>query len=353
VVRVPRITPLFVLAAAMSVLAPVAARASEPVARPFGGFAGSGRWIVHPTWGPYARMSGMTGTPDGLLWLSARGGLIRMTPFGEYTVVSTGPVDPQSLTVGADGRVYSVGCCTLSGQFAVLAVTSGGVVSTYLPASGDGINDGVVLGPDGNVWFGEERHVANVRPDGKITEYVINLPSGSYANNGYGIGTVAGKVWFPIWHQDFSAYLGYIVGVDPKSGAMTETQVPCFDPSPVVGAAGAVWAGCAVAPFQPVANFLCMMPDGTSTMYANRDWLGSSGAQAFIASRRRLWFVTDGAGPHPNRLGAFDLITHRVVDFTVPKPLGTIGGITYAPDGHVWVNSFNAGYPAAGEFLQR
>ena len=259
------------------------------------------RWIVYHTRGAYARMNGITETPDGDVWLSARGALIRITQNASaYTIVQTGPVDPDSLTVGTDGRIYSVGCCTLSGQAAVLAVTTRGVVSTYLPPSGDAINDGVVLGPDGNVWFGEERHVANVRPDGKITEYPIQLPSGSYANNGYGIGTVGGKVWFPIWHQVFSSYHGFIVGVDPKSGAMKQTEVPCFDPAPVVGAAGAVWAGCPVRPFDKVTNILRMTPDGKSTVYRERDWLNFSGAQAMVASPDNLWFVTSSAGRHPN-----------------------------------------------------
>jgi hypothetical protein len=310
-------------------------------------------WIVYHTHGPFARMNGITATPDGDIWLSARGALIRMSPRStSYAIVPTGDVDPQSLTVGADGRIYSVGCCTRSGQFVVLAVDASGDVSTYLPPSGDGINDGVVLGPDRNVWFAEERHVAKINRGGRITEYPIQLPYGSISNDGYGIASVAGKIWFPIWQEDFYSYEGYIVGVDPKRGTMTQTQVPCFDPAPIAGAAGAVWAGCPVRPFDTHANILRMTPDGSSTIYHDRDSLKSSfGAEELIATNDRLWFVTDDHGRHPNRLGTFDLTTHRVMDYRLPASLGTIGGLTQAPDLHIWAHAFYAGYPAAGEFL--
>jgi streptogramin lyase len=253
--------------------------------------------------------------------------------------------------VGADGRVYATACCTPSGKFAVLAVTTKGVVSTYVPPSGDGMNDGVVLGPDGNIWFSEHSHVSNVRPDGTITEYKVALPYGMYANTAFGIGSVAGRVWFTINNDVSSPYNGFVVGVEPKTGKMTRTEVPCFDPSPVVGAAGAVWAGCGY-PFSPRVDILRMTPAGVSTVYHNPDWINYSGANSLVAASQNLWFITSSKSRNPNRLDAFNLTTHQIVGYPGPLQPVTLSGLVDAPDRHIWANCFDNSYPAAANFYR-
>jgi streptogramin lyase len=311
----------------------------------------SSRWVVHPTHGPYAGNDGIAATWDGFIWLTAAGGLVRMAQNGAYTFVPTGGwgYDPIALAVGADGRVYA------TADYGVLAVTTNGVVSTYTSPSGDSPLRGLVLGPDGNIWLTEQQHIARLRPDGTITEYKIPLPDGLRTNSANGIGSLGGKLWFPINNDQVQPYPGYIVSFDPKNGKMVQTKVPCFDPSSVIGVAGVtdaaetVWAMCG-EPYSRVTHLLQMTMAGASTLYTFSDGLTGFEGNSLIATREDLWFVTSQFGPNPNRIASFDLTTHRVVDYPTPRSLGTLGGLVSAPDGHIWTNGFFGGYPRAGMF---
>lgn len=308
-------------------------------------------WLVYQTSGLSSGSGGAVGTPDGLIWFAGLGGLVRMDGNGMYTNLSTDSVDPTSLAVGADGRVYSTACCEASGNDVVLAMTSGGTLSAYTPPSHDRVNDGVVLGPDGNIWFTEFTHVAKLRPDGSITEYPIPLPDGLQANQVAGVASSAGKIWFPINNYNVSPYRGYLASVDPITGAIHEFRVPCFDPQPVVGGPqGDLWAACRSASSTTV-NILRMTPKGHSTVYANPFGITYYGANTMIATPKAVWFVTFSGGPNPNSLGAFDEITRKVRDFPTPPSLGALKAITLIKSGRIWVEGGSQA-PAAGIFLR-
>jgi hypothetical protein len=207
----------------------------------------------------------------------------------------------------------------------------------------------LVLGPDKSIWFTEQQHIASLRPDGTIAEYKISFPDGLRTNSANGIGSLGGKLWFPINNDQVPPYHGYIVSFDPTNGKMVQTQVPCFDPSSVIGVAGMVWAMCG-EPYSKVTHILQMTPAGASTLYTFRDGLNGFEGNSLIATRQHLWFVTSQFGPNPNRLASFDLTTHQVVDYAAPQRLGTLGGLTSAADGRIWTNAFFNGYPRAGSF---
>jgi streptogramin lyase len=308
-------------------------------------------WLVYQTSGISAGAGGAVGTPDGLVWLAARGGLIRMDGNGTYAILSTQSADPSSLAVGADKRVYSTACCAASGTGFVLAMTSGGTMSRYFPPSRDRVNDGVVLGPDGNIWFTEFTHVASLRPDGTITEYKIALPDGLQANQVAGIASSAGRIWFPINNYNVSPYRGYLASVEPRTGIIHQFRVPCFDPQPVVGGPqGDLWAACRSSNSTTV-NILRMTPKGHSTVYANPLGITYYGANTMVATPKALWFVTFSGGSNPNSLGAFDEATRKVRDFATPPSLGMLKAVTLLERGRFWVEGGSQS-PTAGIFLR-
>jgi hypothetical protein len=308
-------------------------------------------WLVHRISGISAGAGGAVSTPDGHLWFTGNGGLVRMSGDGSYTILPTMSLSATSLAAGADGRVYSTACCDASGNNVVLAVTSGGTVSTYVPPSRDRVNDGVVLGPDGNIWFTEFTHVARLRPDGSITEYKIALPDGLQANQVAGVASASGKIWFPINNYNVSPYRGYLASVDVGTGVIHQFHVPCFDPQPVVGGPlGDLWAACR-SPNSTTVNILRMTPKGHSTVYANPFGITYYGANTMIATRRALWFITFSAGSNANSLAALDEGTGKLRDFATPPSLGMLRAITLIEQRHIWVEG-GARSPAAGVFLR-
>jgi streptogramin lyase len=334
-----RTLPLFCVSALIA-FAPLRAGATT---EPF-------NWLVYRTMGISAGSGGAVSTPNGLLWFAGHRGLIRMDGNGRYTIEPTDSLDPTSLVAGADDRVYSTACCNDSGNNVVIAMTSRGKMSEYVPPSRDRVNDGVVLGPDGNIWFTEFTHVAKLRPDGSITEYPIPLPDGLLVNQVAGVASVAGKIWFPINNYDVPPYRGYLASIDPTTGAIQEFPVPCFDPQPVVGGPqGDLWAACRSSNSTTV-NILRMTPKGRSTVYANPLGITYYGANTMIATQKVLWFVTFSGGSNPNSLGAFDEMTRKVRDFPTPRALGPLKALTLI-DGHIWVEGGSRS-PAAGIFLR-
>jgi virginiamycin B lyase len=303
-------------------------------------------WVTYPTHRLFAAQSGILATSQGLIWLTARGGFIRMTRDGTYTLVRSGGCDPYSLAEGADRRIYAMATCW--GHDAVLAVTPDGVLSAYVPRSDNGINDGMVLGPDGNIWFSEFSHIGRLRPDGTLTEYKVPLPQGQSVNTTVGIGAEAGKLWFGIYMTSYP-WNGYLVSVDPYTGDATKTQVPCFDPTSVVGAAGAIWAKCGIA-WSTKSFILRMTPDGSSTLYPIPAGFAYTGAQSLIAGRKNLWFV--GPSSRSGDLRSFNLTTHRLDSYPPPRSM-TLSGLAFSPSGHIWANLFDNGYPAAAIFDER
>lgn len=124
------------------------------------------------------------------------------------------PFQPFQLAVGADQRFYAGGLPCV-----ILAVTSGGKTQTSSPiTSGDCPAGTLALGPDGNVWFPERTHVANVSVTGTIAEFTLSPKLDSK----YGYNSVAagadGRVWFTFQHGNIRGYSSYVVAT-PRTQA--------------------------------------------------------------------------------------------------------------------------------------
>jgi streptogramin lyase len=290
-------------------------------------------WTLLGVSGQPAEGAGLLADNLGFYWLSDRNAIIHLSVNDSFTVYATGSVTPTGLAMGAGFKVYSTGCCTSSGQSAVVVVDQiAGTVSTYTNSSGDIMNDGVVRGPDGNIWFTEQKHVANIAPNGTITEYAFPLPNGILANSTPGITSSSGRLWFPINNDNEPPYNGYIASIRPKTRNIVEYPVPCFDPAPVVAAGrdGDIYAACRTVGSTTV-NILRMTTAGATTVFPNSLGISAFGSQAMIFQTKAIWFITFDGGSDPLSLGSFDTVTDGIADYQTPSGLGALQALSPGP----------------------
>lgn len=113
--------------------------------------------------------------PDGRIWFSefSANNLAAVTTAGTVTEYAMpGGSQPNGITVGADGNIWSGG---YGGQ--ILKVTTSGTYTAY-PIAGAHIG-AMVLGPDNNVWYTDygNNTVGNITTAGVVTAYAA--PAGS------------------------------------------------------------------------------------------------------------------------------------------------------------------------------
>ncbi len=176
----------------------------------------------------------ITPDPGGkYMWFADAGqhkSLVKMTMTGSTTsyplMTGSGPFTPAFFTFGSDGNIYIGGCitsqCNMVGVFSPKTAT----FNTIKTPSGDGpaANHEFVLGPDLNVWFTESSHVANITPQGVITEYAAP----QYVGQNIVVGS-NGNIWFDGQTNssgcESSAYRGtncpWVAQMVPSTGAVT------------------------------------------------------------------------------------------------------------------------------------
>lgn len=207
--------------------------------------------------------NGLVAGPDGNLWLTAfdiepyldlPGGtpihdaIVRMTTSGAFTSfpLPWPGVWPEGIVSGPDGNLWFT---EFYGD-AVGRITPQGAIADYLvpprPHRWLGSLSGsqphaIVVGPDGNLWFpdGGNNKVARITPSGKLTEYPIpshpENPLGS-GPDGIAVGP-DGALWF-------TEQMGMRIGRITLDGHVTEFKLPGIGHIPgdiVVGGDGALW----------------------------------------------------------------------------------------------------------------
>lgn len=295
-------------------------------------------WSVFPITGVYATNGGIA-TDGGAIWLTGREALVKMSVKGAYQTYSLDDFDPTSLLMSSGGRIYTASCCTLSGDYAILSVTTSGIVRSYVPKSKDGINDGVAEDHSGNFWFSEYAHVGKMSPAGAITEYPLNLPDGLAFNTVAGITLGGdGRVWFPVNNNNTSPYDGYLAAVDTSNGSVTMYPTPCFDPEPVIGAAdGNLYAACRTVNSTKV-DILRMTTSG-ATKIINDPYGVTFGGNVFAAVATGVYFVTFTGGTHPNSLGFLNTSTEKITLAVPPSAVGGLSAVTPSAEGRLWALS--------------
>ena len=114
-------------------------------------------------------------------------------PVGQISEFSTPTAGsgPEGIVAGPDGNLWAAEFA--ANRVSEINPTTGAITEFTAPTAGGG-PVGVALGPDGNIWFTEQQHIARLRPDGTITEYKIPLPDGLRTNSANGIGSLGGKI---------------------------------------------------------------------------------------------------------------------------------------------------------------
>jgi streptogramin lyase len=238
-------------------------------------------------------------------------------------------VDPGYLTVGADKQFYSGACAsaqTPCNTYYVASITTAATVTLHAIPSGDtvGTDNGLALGPDGNVWFAEAGHIAKITPAGVVTEYAY--PSGESANANAGVAAGSdGRVWF----TEFDAQK--IGAVDPASGVVSEFDVHligCTHPFGMTRPAsdGFMYYGCTSKALGIVAS------NGGVGTINNPLAMAVDPQSLTVGPDGNVWLA---AG---RELGFYD--THRqILDAFTPPRTQNFVSLAPAPDRNLWLLS--------------
>jgi streptogramin lyase len=304
----------------------------------------TGHWKQIKLKGVTTGSGGAAASTDGRsVWFALQKALVRVDVAGHVRVVPV-PYGPSALAFGNDGRLYTRVCCTLSGYYAVMAVTTSGDVSLYVPPSKDDINDGMALGSDGNIWISELTHVAKITPTGTFTEYAIPLPPNVDANNEAGI--IAGPhatVLFPIVDDTISHPTGYLARIHTANGKIDETSIPCSGGFPLVlGVDKSIYEACP-DPYTKNIGILRVPPTRSQRVYQDPYGVFTAGAQSFAVTPDGLvWAITFASNRNPNQLSSLDPRTGRIIEYLTPPALGALSTIVLGPGNHIWALSAEA-----------
>ena len=251
-------------------------------------------------------------------------GLAALAGPGVGQVITEFPIptidsQPQGIVGGPDGNLW---ICEVNGN-KIARLTTDGVFTEFpipTPASG---TETICVGPDGNLWFAEEDadKIGRITPSGTITEFPIPTPN----TQPDGIVTGPdGNIWF-------AENTGNKIGKVTTDGVITEYPVLTGDSSPggaAGGADGNVWfveynAGNVgrVTKTGVVAEF--PIPTPTSRPY-------------YITSGHdgNLWF-SEGGAMKIGRITPGGVITEFSDGLT-----GTGDFLTPAADGNVWFTEY-------------
>lgn len=271
----------------------------------------------------------MTAPLAGAVWVSGFGGVAKVIlASGASTVISLPGSDngPQGLVKGPDGNMWV--CDNFNGG--VWRVTAGGD-SVFYPLSNAGngsVPEDIVVGPNNNLWLADN----NAQPGAwQVTTSGVGTfypaPSQTMVASGICEGS-DGNLWLTDQAN------GGLWRMTP-TGSYTFFQfsAPAAPLSVVAGPDGRLWAGDNSTP--PGAEHVwAMTVTGTSTPYSvpvyGGPWAVSNGPGKLI------WFCGYGYVGSVTTGGA--LTTYPVGTSTTE-----LQGICEGPDGNLWASQFNNG----------
>lgn len=259
---------------------------------------------------------GITLSASGDLWFSPDGGteLVSMSPTGEVarhplSVISK-PVKGQGITQGRDGRIWFAE--STNGAL-IFTDASGNDSKQVFPSDAKNPPRPVVLGSDGNIWFGTSKTIGRLVPgDGSVNFASLNTEISDLAA---GPGNL---VFFTT-----KAGVAGVVSTDLQG----PTKVPLPGAAKVVAVAddGTVWAGAAGSKVYRVTT------GGDVSTFPLGSIYPTTGIA--VAPDGSAW-VTDSDGQ-----------VYRVAANSTTKhfPIGSLArGIALGADGNMWVASSNS-----------
>jgi RNA polymerase sigma factor (sigma-70 family) len=281
---------------------------------------------------------------DGNVWFTENTRIGRITPQGVITEFPLpAGVSLSQLAAGPDGTIWFT---DTGGKIGRLSLRNGSVTEFPLPTRNESPNP-IILGPDGNLWFGAgnfsgfaatsgvQPEIGQVTPAGTITEF--RLPAGTPAPQSLAAGP-DGALWFTTFSGSGNDMIGRI---------STTGQIRLFPDPTLNDEPGAIVAG-------PDGNLWFTAYGGNGSSRSTTSWgtIARITLQGIVTAfplpnkpdpasnpptslttgpDGNLWFVVGDE----HTLGR---ITPQGVITEFPMPPGvTLGGIiTLSPDGALW-----------------
>jgi streptogramin lyase len=276
--------------------------------------------------------AGIIAGPDGNMWFidENAGDLVRLSMGGaikEFTMSGFLGGNAIALTVGADHKFYIA-----NESSKIVRVTTSGVVQAFTNSSGDSTDLGdIALGPDGNVWFPETRHLGMITPAGVITE--IPYPASFGVPNQYGTITTGsdGDLWFN--ETGDNSIVKYVIATQK----FTEFKPPgtgCTPAGLVKAKDNNVWFTCTQQPPQvgriTKAGNIKLFPGGG----------GFSGEETFqiatLGADGNPWY----SSPDTGSIFRVNTSNGAVTSFSPPFISGERpDSVAAGPDGNIWVTT--------------
>jgi streptogramin lyase len=200
------------------------------------------------------------------------------------------------------------------------ATAATGDITEWAVPTASSVPQGVVVGPDGNVWFAERsgNRVARMTPGGSFAEFP--LPQTGSQPVGIAVGP-DGALWF-------TEQTGNKVGRIAMNGVLTEFVVPTPASQPLgiaAGPDGALWFA------ERAGNRIGRITtSGTITEF--RVPTASSGPAWITAGPDGAMWFTEQTGNKVGRIAMNGAIT----EFPITPSGRVLSGITTGPDGALW-----------------
>lgn len=335
------------LAFAFLVIAIAGCAARQALTPPVGGSRSVTPWVIEngksqghwKLFTPHTASTiyrGITAGPDGNVWFADNNGhaLVRTQMTGktksfQLSFTENGMTfgfQPLNPVTGPDGKLYittdNADPKNSAGMIGVLT-TSGGFKIHDSPSKDNLGNNGIAVGPDGNVWFAEKAHIAKITPAGAITEFTY--PSG--LNDNASAGVVTGpdhKVWFTEY------FTQKVSNIDPTTGVITEFDVSapgCTGPQGLaVGTDGDLYFNCS---FATIAK---MTTSGSVTVISNPYGTPDVPQDMITGPNGHIWFTTAG-----NTIAEYNESSGTLTGHVSPFNIGGLMiDLAQGPDGNVW-----------------
>jgi len=241
------------------------------------------------------------------------------------------PGTPRSAALGSDGNIW-----VSDGGNAIGRLTPSGAYTTFSIPTANPLASGLSLGPDGNIWFAEDRQpkVGRITPDGVITEFSLppNRRPGATAAG------PNGEVWFDYFDQSSTGFASGLGRINTADGTISTISLPsgAIELAMHLGADGNMWVSVSGSAYA----ILRVTPAGQITTFSLPSVSQSNalGAEMLLAADRNIWFTYANNLARMKRDGTVTL-------FPLPTQNTNLlpAGLTTGVDGNIWLTEFSSG----------